>query len=127
MSRKNAISWFEIPAVDMDRAVRFYETILNVTLTPLQVDNLRMTMFPVADADAVGGALIYNPDNYSPSSQAGTLIYLNANPDLQTALDQVEKAGGKVVLPKTQISEEYGFMAVIHDTEGNRIALHSAQ
>src|SRR5690606_38684217 len=115
MSRKNAISWFEIPAVDMDRAVRFYETILNVTLTPLQVDNLRMTMFPVADADAVGGALIYNPDNYSPSSQAGTLIYLNANPDLQTALDQVEKAGGKVVLPKTQISEEYGFMAVIHD------------
>jgi predicted enzyme related to lactoylglutathione lyase len=53
------------------------------------------------------------------------LVYLNANPDLQDVLDRVERAGGKIMVPKTQISPEYGYMAVIIDTEGNRIAFHS--
>jgi hypothetical protein len=53
------------------------------------------------------------------------LIYLNGNPDLQNVLNKVEAAGGKIMVPKTQISPEYGFMAVFVDTEGNRIGLHS--
>jgi predicted enzyme related to lactoylglutathione lyase len=53
------------------------------------------------------------------------LIYLNGNPDVQNVLDKVEAAGGKIVVPKTQISPEYGYMAVFIDTEGNRVALHS--
>jgi predicted enzyme related to lactoylglutathione lyase len=53
------------------------------------------------------------------------LVYLNANPDVQRVLDKVEKAGGKIIVPKTQISPEYGYMAVIEDTEGNRVAFHS--
>ena len=60
-----------------------------------------------------------------PSATDGPLIYLNGNPDVQKVLDKVEHAGGKIMVPKTMISPEFGFMAVILDTEGNRIALHS--
>ena len=126
MIQKNAISWFEIPTADLNRAQAFYEAILDVKLTALDLDNFKMRMFPVDDQSGIGGALVHHPEFYKPSGTDGPLIYLNANPDLQKALDKVEKAGGKIIIPKTQISPEYGQMAVFNDTEGNRIALHSA-
>ena len=127
MIQKNAISWFEIPAEDLNRAQKFYEEVFEVTLTPLDLDNIRMRMFPLEDpASGVGGALCHSPGFYKPSMSDGPLIYLNANPDVQKILDRVESAGGKILVPKTEISKEYGFMAVISDTEGNRIGLHAA-
>ena len=60
-----------------------------------------------------------------PKETNGTLLYLNANPDVQIILDRVEAAGGKVVVPKTEISPDYGYMGIFIDTEGNRIGLHS--
>ena len=126
MSFKNAISWFEIPTTDLDRAQKFYETIFATSLIPLDLQNLRMRMFPIENqASGIGGALCHNKDFYKPSSTDGPLIYLNGNPDVQNVLDRVEAAGGKIMVPKTQISPEYGYMAVIIDSEGNRIALHS--
>jgi len=126
MAFKNAISWFEIPTQDLERAEKFYETIFGIKLVPLDVQNLRMRMFPIEDpTSGVGGALCYNKDFYKHSSTDGPLVYLNGNPDVQNILDKVEGAGGKVLVPKTQISPEYGYMAVLIDTEGNRIALHS--
>ena len=126
MSFKNVISWFEIPTIDLDRAQKFYETIFAISLIPLDVQNLRMRMFPIENQmSGIGGALCHNKDYYKPSSTEGPLIYLNGNPDVQNVLDRVEAAGGKVLVSKTQISPEYGYMAVIIDTEGNRIALHS--
>lgn len=125
MIRKHAISWVEIPTENLNRAQKFYEEILDVTLTPLDLENFQMRMFPVEDITCVGGALCYSPQSHKSSATDGPLVYLNANPDVQMALDKVEKAGGKIVVPKTQISEEYGYMAMIIDTEGNRIALHS--
>ena len=125
MIHKNAISWFEIPATDLDRAQKFYEAILGVTLIPLDTPDLKMRMFPTEDPMGVGGSLVYYPGFYKSSLTDGPLVYLNANPDVQNVLDKVEKAGGKILVPKTQISPEYGYMAVIHDTEGNRIAFHS--
>lgn len=125
MIQKNAISWFEIPTNDLTRAQKFYETVLDIKLTPLDMDNLKMRMFPTEEQSGAGGALIQHPEFYKPSSTEGPLIYLNASPDVQTALDKVEKEGGKILIPKTQISPEYGYMAVIIDTEGNRIAFHS--
>ena len=80
---------------------------------------------PSAGLICVGGALCYSKSSHIPSETEGPLVYLNANPDVQLALDKVEKAGGKIVVPKTQISAEYGYMAMIIDTEGNRLALHS--
>jgi uncharacterized protein len=122
---KNAISWFEIPSTDLDRATKFYEAIFGVSLIVMDMPNIRMRMFPVDDMTGVGGAIVDSSGFHKPSSTDGTLVYLNGNPDLQNILDKVEKAGGKIMMPKTEISPEYGFMALIMDTEGNRIGLHS--
>lgn len=122
----NAISWFEIPATDLDRATRFYETIFSIQLAPLDMPNIRMRMFPLDDMmNQVGGAVVDSGGFHKPSATDGPLIYLNGNPDVQQVLDKVETAGGKIMVPKTEISPEYGYMAVIIDTEGNRIGLHS--
>jgi len=122
---KHAISWFEIPTVDIDRAVKFYEAIFDVKLIPFDTPQILMRMFPIESPMNIGGALVYNKDFYKPSDAAGILVYLNGNPDVQIVLDRVEKAGGRILVSKTEISPDYGFMAVILDTEGNRIGLHS--
>lgn len=123
---QNAISWFEIPTIDLDRAQKFYETIFGVKLNALDVANIRMRMFPIDDPmTGIGGAIVHTESFYVPSKTDGPLLYLNGNPDVQHVLDKVEKAGGKIVVPKTLISPEHGHMAVFIDTEGNRIALHS--
>ena len=123
--QKDAVHWFEIAAADFERAVRFYEAIFAFRMNPMPIANgPKMAMFPVAPGEGVGGAICHHPEWYVPS-KAGTLVYLNADPDLATVLARVEGAGGKVVVPKTQISEAYGFMAVFLDSEGNRLALHS--
>jgi predicted enzyme related to lactoylglutathione lyase len=122
---KNAISWFEIPTEDLMRAQQFYEAIFDISMIPLDNPHIKMRMFPIEDpASNVGGALTH-AEFYKPSSTDGPLIYLNANPDVQRILDRVPAAGGQVVVPKTEITPEYGHMAVIIDTEGNRIGLHS--
>ena len=123
---KNAISWFEIPATDIDRAQKFYEAIFGVSLAPMDLPNIQMRMFPIEDAQTgVGGAICKAGDFYNPSSTDGPMIYFNANPDVQRVLDKVEAAGGKIIVPKTEISPEHGHMAVFLDSEGNRVALHS--
>jgi len=88
---------------------------------------LQMRMFPVddpTDPHAVSGALSNAPEFYTPAA-VGTMVYLNANPDVQLVLDKIEAAGGSIVVPKTLISDQIGHMAVFIDTEGNRVALHS--
>jgi predicted enzyme related to lactoylglutathione lyase len=123
---KNAISWFEIPATDLDRAQKFYEAILDIRMVPLENSHIRMRMFPVEDPmTGISGALALAPEFYKPSQTDGPIVYLNANPDVQLVLDRIEAAGGKILVPKTEISPEYGHMALFIDTEGNRMALHS--
>ena len=123
---KNAVSWFEIPTTDLDRATRFYETIFGISLFPMDTPNLKMRLFPIDDPmTGIGGAIVHADGFYIPSATHGPMVYLNGNPDVQLVLDRVEDAGGKIVVPKTQISPEYGHMAVFIDTEGNRVALHS--
>lgn len=123
---KNAISWFEIPAIDLDRAQQFYETILGISMIPMDLPNIQMRMFPIQDPqNGISGALCKAADFYQSSSTDGPLVYFNANPDVQRVLDKIEAAGGKIVIPKTEISPEHGHMAVFIDSEGNRVALHS--
>lgn len=122
---KNAISWFEIPATDLARAQKFYEEIFGIQMIKLDLPNIKMRMFPIDDPMNVGGSLCDSGGFHKPSSTDGPLIYLNGNPDVQLILVKVEKAGGKILVPKTQISAEFGYMAVIIDSEGNRIAFHS--
>jgi predicted enzyme related to lactoylglutathione lyase len=126
MSFTSAISWFEIPATDLERAQAFYEAIFQIQLIPMDMPNFQMRMFPIQNTQTgIGGALVKAHDFYKPSSTDGVLVYLNANPDVQQVLDRIAEAGGKVVVPKTEISPEYGYMAVFIDSEGNRVALHS--
>ncbi len=123
---QHAISWFEIPTTDINRAQKFYEAIFSITMVPMDLPNIKMRMFPLDDMmTQVGGALVDSGGFHKASATYGPLVYLNGNPDVQIILDRVEAAGGKIMLPKTEISPEYGFMAVIYDTEGNRIGLHS--
>lgn len=122
---KNAISWFEIPSKNLDRAQKFYETIFGLSLIPLDLADIKMRMFPIDDQEGVGGAIVYQAEFYNTSATDGPLIYLNGNPDVQSILDKVEAAGGKILVPKTLIGPEYGSMAIILDTEGNRIGLHN--
>lgn len=118
----NAVNWFEIPASDLGRACKFYGDVLNIDIHRHDVMGLKMGFIHNGE-DGVGGALVQG-EGYVPTAN-GALIYLNGGQDLNEPLNRVENAGGQVVLPKTQISEEIGHMGVFMDTEGNRVAFHS--
>lgn len=119
---KNALNWFEIPVNDMDRAVSFYETLLDTKLRRERFGNMPYAIFPHHEA-GVGGALIQ--DAKRPSGAAGTLVYLNADRELDAVLARAEKANATVFLPKTAIGPA-GFIAILVDSEGNRVGFNSA-
>jgi len=90
---KNAISWFEIPTTDIDRAQNFYERIFNIKMNFLGFKNIKMSMFPIDNPmEGIGGALVQTDGFHKPSATDGPLIYLDGNPDLQIILDRVEAA-----------------------------------
>lgn len=120
----NAINWFEIPATNFERAKDFYSKIFDAELHVQNIQDIQMAFLPAdQDGKSVGGAICKGED-HEPSAK-GTLPYLNGGEDLSVMLERVNDAGGKVVLPKTKISDEIGFFATFMDTEGNKIALHS--
>ena len=117
---KNVINWFEIPAVDLDRAARFWEAVLLTSLTRESVPGTDMAIFPHGDGNEPGGALVRRGGK--PSAM-GTLVYLDAKGNLDAAIARAEKAGGKVAVPRTDIGKD-GAFAVVLDTEGNAVGLH---
>jgi predicted enzyme related to lactoylglutathione lyase len=118
----NAINWFEIAVTDLDRACRFYETTLAIVLKrEADFDGSRMAIFTRPEGH-VGGALVRDPKR-TPGS-GGQLVYLNANGKLDACLERVAGAGGAVVTPKLDIGPP-GFIAVVRDSEGNLVGLHS--
>ncbi len=119
---QNAIHWFEIPCADIERANSFYSAILGAEMQVMDAMGMKTSFFPADLQNGVGGCLMQGP-GYSPSN-TGSIVYLNGGEDLSSALDKVEAAGGKIILPKTQIPNG-GFMAHFTDTEGNRIGLYS--
>lgn len=118
----NLINWFEIPASDFKRAKTFYSQLLQSEIEEAEMMGMKMGFFP-SDGTNVSGALVQGED-YVPAA-SGTLVYLNGGDDLSDMLSRVSPAGGKVIVPKTQISPEIGYFALFFDTEGNKIALHS--
>jgi predicted enzyme related to lactoylglutathione lyase len=127
----NVINWFEIPVTDTERAKKFYETILDIKMKTIYMEETKeeATFFPSvpgviqATSGRVTGALVKSA-RANPSGE-GTLVYLNAYPVIQTVIDKVEKAGGKIVLPKTKILA--GYIAIIIDSEGNKVGLHAEE
>lgn len=124
-SNVNALNWFEISVSDMARAKKFYETVFNIKMDESEMMGMKMAFFPSENMNGkVSGGLVQGP-MHKPSMD-GAKIYFNGNPDLSDALGRVEAAGGKVMMPKTQISPEIGHMAFFTDSEGNAVALHSS-
>ena len=117
------ISWFEIPATDLNRASAFYEQILATTLNRGDMGPQSLAVFPYDRDHATGGTLITGP-GFKPSAE-GAVVYLNANPSLDAVLARVSKAGGKVVLPRTELPPGMGAYAHFVDTDGNRVGLHA--
>ncbi|MBC5773255.1 VOC family protein [Pontibacter sp. KCTC 32443] len=126
--KNNVVGWFEIPVTDMPRAIKFYSTVFGFELESQQFGNEEMAWFPWSDNGmGASGSLVKNEDLYKPSAD-GTIVYFSSpSGDLANELAKVEAAGGKLLKEKTIITEEIGYMCLVLDTEGNRIAFHSRQ
>jgi predicted enzyme related to lactoylglutathione lyase len=119
----NCVTWFEIPAVDLARATRFYEAAFGWKLDPQQIGDYQMAWFPMAEnAYGAAGALVHG--ELAKPSTDGTLVYLGV-PAIDAALASIESAGGKTLVPRTPIGP-HGFIAEFEDSEGNRVALHES-
>jgi len=122
----NAVNWFEIPVSDSERAKKFYESIFDIKMTTMEMTGFEMVFFPSSAnmEGKVSGALVKG-ETHKPSVD-GVIIYLNANPHIQVIIDRIEANGGTIIMPRTMINEQVGYMAFFIDTEGNRIALHAS-
>ena len=120
--KRNLVGWFEIPVTDMERAIRFYNSIFDISLTQMDKGDLQMSSFPfVEGAYGAGGALVKHPEFYTPSAH-GVLIYFGTD-DIPKVLSVVAECGGKILQKKKQITANT-YMGLFLDSEGNRIALH---
>ena len=122
---RNALAWFEIPVLDLDRAQRFYETLLERPIRREQIVTSQLGVFAY-DEGGAGGCLIAGPQ-VAPPSTSGSLVYLDAGASLDAALAWLAAAGGRLAAPKTTLPGDMGAIAHIIDTEGNRVGLHAAQ
>ncbi|CAN5353177.1 VOC family protein [soil metagenome] len=118
---KDYVSWFEIPAINFQQAVDFYNQIYGIDMEKNFDGKYAMAFFPTEKG--IGGAIVAGPG--SIPSIIGPLIYLNAGEDLDHILTKIEPAGGRIVMSKTMINEESGYFAIFIDSEGNKLALHS--
>jgi len=121
--RRNLPVWFEIPVTDMPRAVRFYETLFQSSLIRDDSGPIEMAIFPRRDEGGTTGCLARGA-MLKPGSD-GTVVYLNADPQLDRALERVKAAGGEVLVPRTELPDDIGCFAQFRDCEGNRVGLHS--
>lgn len=123
---KNVVGWFEIPVLDLDRSRKFYEVVLGLKLECHTMGPLEMAWFPWIE-DAVGspGSLVQQEEFYKPSADGVQIYFTSPSGDTANELARVEPAGGKLLRPKTLISEDVGYYGLLLDTEGNSIAIHS--
>jgi predicted enzyme related to lactoylglutathione lyase len=123
----HAINWFEIPVRDIDRAQRFYETLLN---RPLRREAMgpetTLAVFPYTQCSGAGGCLFAGANAPMPTT-SGTVVYLNAEPSLNVVLARLPEAGGKLLLPRVDLPDGMGAFAHIEDCEGNRVGLHAVK
>ncbi len=117
----NAITWFEIPVSDIDRARGFYENVLDSKLIPYPGAE-PCFIFPTQQ-NGVAGCIVQRPE-MKPAAQ-GTMIFLSADGQLNSAVDRAKSAGSKVLVPRTEVPGGFGFFACITDSEGNHVGLHS--
>lgn len=116
------VVWFDIPVIDLDRAIEFYSEVLDLAVIQESFGGMPIAIFS-HEGNEVSGCLCKSKTD-RPST-IGPLLYLNVNGRLDEAVAAVEEYGGTVLQPPQQIGA-YGYRAIVLDSEGNRIALHSA-
>ncbi|MFA8341462.1 MAG: VOC family protein [Rhodothermaceae bacterium] len=121
---KNVVNWFEIPVKDMARAKDFYKSLFGFDLADMEMPNMQLASFPMIQGGEFATGALVKAEGYEPNT-TGTTVYFTCE-NLSEQLEAVEKLGGKICTPKTSIGE-YGFIAHIIDSEGNRVALHSVK
>ncbi|MFC6646450.1 VOC family protein [Granulicella cerasi] len=124
MSRfeSNAVTWFEIPTSDFERATKFYEHVLDIKFIPFG-DGDPINIFPSVGAGATG-CITKRP--HGKPSVDGTRVFLNADGKLDASIKRAEKLGATIVTPRTQIPNG-SYYACLIDSEGNHVGLHSSQ
>jgi predicted enzyme related to lactoylglutathione lyase len=118
-SKNNRVVWFDIPVADLDRAAKFYRAVLDVGMRKETFGDVSLCV--IDHENGIGGCLVLNK---AEIAAGGVLIYLNANGRIRDAVAKVVPNGGSVV-HDTHAIGPHGFRAVVLDSEGNRIALHS--
>ncbi len=122
----NMVGWFEIPVLNMDRAKLFYEKVFDLTIEIHDLGGVIMGWFPNAPGKPGATGSLIKHGEYIPSATLGPLIYFSCS-DVANELGRVTEAGGEVLQQKTEIGDGHGFMGLMKDSEGNRIALHSLE
>ncbi|MEJ7647077.1 MAG: VOC family protein [Chryseolinea sp.] len=118
---KHLLNWVEIPATDINRAKKFYSAILGgIQFHDMNAKGSKYALFPVDDKHNAG-ALVQG--QYHKPSADGIVVYLDGGNDMDNILKHVEKAGGEVIMPKTNTGMEAGYVGMLIDSEGNRIGL----
>lgn len=119
---QSALHWFEIPVVDMDRAQRFYETLLAVPLQRQAMGPQTLAVLPYA-RPGVGGALLAGPAA-QPGTQ-GVVVYLDGGARLEEGLARLAEAGGQLLTPRVDLPDGMGSFVHFQDSEGNCVGLHA--
>ena len=124
--KNNVIGWFEIPVEDMKRAKTFYEAVLACKLEMKDLEGSTMAWFPY-DGKGYGspGSLVMSSEHYRPGKDGTVVYFTSPSGNCRTELDRVEKAGGRILRPRTKISDEHGYYGLFLDSEENRIGIHS--
>jgi len=117
----NQLVWVDIPVIDLDRAIRFYSAVLGAPIAKQEYPGMTIGLLPGGEGDVSG--CLHRSDNDRPSDH-GALLYLNCQGRLDDAVAVVEPNGGRILQTKHAIGP-HGFRAVVLDSEGNRVALHS--
>lgn len=125
-THRNAISWFEIPSLNLDKAQAFYEAVLGCTMRREPMGPSEGAVFPYDnDNQGVGGALLCGPTAPARAT-GGVLVYLDCAPSkLDDVLQRVTKAGGSIAMPRQALPPGMGFIAQMIDPEGNKVGLHA--
>jgi predicted enzyme related to lactoylglutathione lyase len=120
----NQVVWFDMPVKNLERAIKFYSAVLGAPVSRQEFSGMAFATLPHQGEEVSGCLTPGAPGDEVQPSEHGALLYFNCQGRLDEAITTAEKNGGKVVKPKHQIGP-YGHRAVVVDSEGNRIALHS--
>ena len=114
------IAWVEIPSADFERAVKFYNSVFKIELTPIDCGDSdeKMACFPTGE-----GAVVYSP--HAKPFENGVIVSFNVPDSIEATVSRVEQGNGKVIIPKTKIEAEgKGYFALCLDCENNKIGLY---